>query len=305
MKVYLAGSEGHVKLCTYNANQNIFGTFYKEVATTNMINHLNERNHKGLITIDSGAHSFFAFAGESNQASYNARKVGQKMPDHKEYFFRYLKWIKENYHKFSYFVELDLQKLFGIELIKLWRQILKNEGVYGKCITVYHHCDSWDDFIEILDTTESGYIALPGIRNRVMKLPYMKCLKEAYKRGIRVHGFALTKPEITMQYPFFSVDSTSWISGGMHGGTIYIDRFGGLNSKKIDPKNITEVTNKISLSHFNKDKKSYLMKANEAIKMVDQYSEFLERYWIQRGVNWSEQIKKRLDGSLNRSNGDC
>lgn len=68
MKVYLASFESHVKLCIYDANQNIFGTFYRESATTNMINHLSERNHKGLITIDSGAHSFFAFAGESNQS---------------------------------------------------------------------------------------------------------------------------------------------------------------------------------------------------------------------------------------------
>lgn len=41
---------------------------------------------------------------------------------------------------------------------------------------------------------------------------------------VKVHGFGMTTVELMLRYPFWSVDSTSWIKTGRHGGTIIVPK---------------------------------------------------------------------------------
>jgi hypothetical protein len=45
------------------------------------------------------------------------------------------------------------------------------------------------------------------------------CDKEGYPK-IKVHGFGLTSLSLTMKYPWYSVDSTSWVMTGRMGGVL-------------------------------------------------------------------------------------
>lgn len=63
-------------------------------------------------------------------------------------------------------------------------------------------------------------------------IPYV--FKTARHYGNRVHGFALTSFSALREFPFFSVDSTTWLGGSRYGSSYVYD---GKNFKTIDYKN--------------------------------------------------------------------
>ena len=93
MKIYLAGYEG-VSL-TYDVklpkNYNVFLTYFYKNNAEKCLEML-QSSRQRLITVDSGAHSFFGYIGQS----VSADKARSKMPDPHEYFENYLEWIKKS-----------------------------------------------------------------------------------------------------------------------------------------------------------------------------------------------------------------
>lgn len=71
-----------------------------------------------------------------------------------------------------------------------------------------------------------GYIALGGLvplarEPKAMSNWLNKCFQilipKIREGKLKVHGFGLTNHKILMKYPFYSVDSTSWLSGEAYG----------------------------------------------------------------------------------------
>lgn len=292
MKVYFAGMEtmlagyGH-KGFEIKTTDNVFGTFFNEKATTKMLEEFEQRNHKGLITVDSGAHTFFGFAGTSG-ATHHRNSQKDKIPDPDVYVRNYFDWVKTHWDRLSYFVELDIQEIIGLERVKAWREIMKKEGLYKKCITVYHKVDTFDDYMAILEESESGYVALEGLWHKKMWIPYTRCLREAYARGIKVHGFALTSSDITHQFPFYSVDSTTWTNILQFGSTLVMDRFGVLRQKSPSKDNYLKYNIPVHLFNIQRTEESRVAKLNYAAEKYREYEEFLTAMWKARGVKWKD-----------------
>lgn len=292
MKIYLAGMESILNSYDFDLKRddNIFGTFFYKGNSTRMLEKLRERGgHKGLVTIDSGAHSFFAMAG----VACTNTKTKSKAPDPDEYVNDYLSWVKENFDQISYFVELDIQSLIGLKRVKAWREQMKKMGIYSKCITVYHSCDEWEDYIEMLDTSESGYVGFQGLRKKKALIPYFKSLKEAYSRGIRVHGFALTDPKIMKKYPFYSVDSTTWTSSVRYGTYMHIDRDYAFRQKVGTKENYFKDCVPVEITKKMQDKEASCKKLEHSAQKFRDYAEVVTELWEKRGVNWDDAINRR------------
>jgi len=167
----------------------------------------------GLITCDSGAHTFFAEVPEKGfSASGHNKKTKTKMGID-EYFEKYLQFLKEFGQYLDYFVELDIGEIVGQEKVEGWREVLKKEGLFKKCITCYHpSIMNLDYFEKMCKESESRYVAVEGDRpmQRRGRLDYTTLIKIARKNNCKIHGFAMTKPDALSMFPFFSVDSSSW-----------------------------------------------------------------------------------------------
>lgn len=169
---------------------------------------------KGFL-LDSGAFSFMQ---------------GQKTDNFEGYLYKYIEFINTN--DVDLFFELDLDSVIGLSKTEKMREILEKE-TGRKCIPVWHRSRGlpyWEDM-----TKEYKYIAVGGIVGQEIKRTqypiFTNLLKLARKNDCKVHGLGFTNIEGMKKYPFYSVDSTSWLQGNK-GGFLYKFTGNGITSIK-------------------------------------------------------------------------
>jgi hypothetical protein len=97
----------------------------------------------------------------------------------------------------------------------------------AKVIPVHHARDSDDWLLRYLDEGYD-YIALGGMvpESTGYLLNWLDRIWDKYlalpdgSARIKIHGFGLTRFDLMERYPWFSVDSTSWVQTGMFGGIL-------------------------------------------------------------------------------------
>jgi hypothetical protein len=293
VKLYFAGTENVNDSYRWEPlpTDNLFCTFFYATRTSKLLQKLAGK-HKGLITIDSGAHSFFGYAGISTQTHHNKKQHGKsKMPCPIRYFDQYLYWLKRHEHLFDYFVELDIQAIVGFEKVRFWRRKLERLNLWHKCIPVLHSCDTNDEMMETISDCASKYVGFEGLRDRKVNIPYMKLLDYCYKRNVRTHGFALTNNKILEAYPFYSADSTTWTSTVRYGSFMVFDR--GMKIVQKPPTRRNYLKNRINPGIFNtvKDEQTSRKKLEHSASVLRKAEVFLTTLWESRGVKWQD-LKK-------------
>lgn len=290
MKIYSAAFE--TQKSSYGIElppeSNLFLTYYYQKKVNECLPPLKANGHTGIITIDSGAHSFFEQMGVSATAKHS--KKGRKADkDPEEYFKNYIAWAKQNYNYYDYFVELDLQEIVGIKRLREWRKIMKEEGVADKCITVHHSVNNDEEFSELLETSVSRYIGIEGIRPGYRMLPYNKFLKKAYDAKVKVHGFAFTRADLLHDYPFYSVDSSSWCTVVRY-GVFQIYKNGRMCS--IAPIRDHFIKHGIPIFMHNSFRKVEEVKIKEewAVTHYNKMERYFTDLWNYRGINWEKQL---------------
>lgn len=156
----------------------------------------------GDFMLDSGAFTFMENA-----------KIKIQWDDYLE---RYAHFIKKN--KIQKFFELDIDTVVGYEKVKEYRR--KLEKLTGlQPIPVWHIKRGIKEFK--LHCDEYPYVALGGIvskewsKSAEQKMPWF--IKEAHRRGSKIHGLGYTKIDNLKKYHFDSVDSTAWTTGNRFG----------------------------------------------------------------------------------------
>ena len=169
---------------------------------------------KGFL-LDSGAFTFMAQA---------------KGPvDFDEYLRRYIAFIKK--HDIQHFFELDIDSVVGYEKVKEYRRILERE-TGRRCIPVWHRARGKEDFLKMCE--EYDYVAIGGIVTKEIRssehryFPWF--IREAHKRGAKIHGLGYTNLSGLSKYHFDSVDSSSWTSGNRFG---HLYKFTGRGLQQI------------------------------------------------------------------------
>lgn len=139
---------------------------------------------------------------------------------YKEYRKAYCDFLLKNQKYFEVMINLDI--INNSEATWENQQWFESKGL--NVVPVYHYgCDP--KWLDMYMKKGYKYIALGGLH----PTPYSE-LKEPLdemwikyfldKKGypkIKVHGFAVTGPKLIYRYPFFSVDSTSWVKLGLFG----------------------------------------------------------------------------------------
>jgi hypothetical protein len=166
------------------------------------------------IMIDSGAHTFFQKFDE-----YKAKD--DKFWD--DYLTKYTNWVRENKQYIFACANLDIDAIVGIDKVDEWNdkyfKPLEAEGVQ---VCYIWHADrgntGWEDYCK-----KHSYIGLTMENDTLTVQQLMRLINVAKKYNTRVHGMALTRMEILVRVPFFSVDSTTWLVGQQYGELNWFD----------------------------------------------------------------------------------
>jgi hypothetical protein len=130
------------------------------------------------------------------------------------------------------------------------------------------------------------YIALGGLvplARRKQKLrKWLDFCFSIIKDSSKVHGFGMTGFEVLKRYPWYSVDSTSWLGGTMR-AEIYKFENGRLGTHSTNKKNkLTRES--VSMKDYG-DKKWFKRVVNNAIEW-QKVEKHLTELWEKKGVVW-------------------
>jgi hypothetical protein len=231
MNVYLAGS-GWEKTCW--ANQNFFN--FNRLESCVYISQFEKTitsKYKNFL-LDSGA---FTFLNKSK---------GQKI-NWDEYVINYANFIKQ--YDVKLFFELDIDPIVGLKEVERLRILLENTA-QRKCIPVWHKSRGLDYWKQMCK--DYNYVAIGGIVTQEIKRSeydvFYPLLKIARENNTKVHGLGFTNLKGMEKYKFYSVDSTSWLSGNKF-GAVYL--FDGKTMQKQKKKVGQRVkTNEVAIHNF-------------------------------------------------------
>lgn len=237
MKIYLAGGASYqvskkkvveqmrrAKLIsTVNLLETFFEIYLKSPPV--LVNNYN-------LILDSGAFSFLSSG---------------KRADWDEYISRYIEYINANDVKL--FFELDIDKIVGYDRVKEVRRRLERE-TNKRPIPVWHRHLGKAEFLRMCD--EYDYVALGGLAIGDISVSEYKYLpafiREAHKRGTKIHGLGFTHSKWLSICHFDSVDSTSW-TYGMRYGQIY--KFDGRNIRQAKiPQGMRAIGHNLAMHNF-------------------------------------------------------
>lgn len=172
--------------------------------------------------VDSGAHFFISAYGK-----HGARKPIAEAEAHQAGF---LDMIRQLEVPPAFVVELDLQDLYGMDVVTAWRRDIwmpfQRESGIPVCF-VRHVTDGPRAWWDMLDHPDMHYIGFSG----AMRMggtgtgagvgtgwrDAARMVHDAYLVGKPVHGFAQVRVAGMRVVPFYSVDSTSWGAGALFG----------------------------------------------------------------------------------------
>lgn len=188
-----------------------------------------KNNGRGEVETCSPMKSFNIFLDSGAHSLYKAEVAAKKKDDFSfyesdsfwEYVERYCEFLKANKDKFEVYVSVDV--IFNPEMS--WKVQKYMEDTHKlKPLPVFHSGEDFKWLKLYLDNYD--YIGLGGLGQSVSKGNWILnvgepawnliCNKKGYPR-VKVHGFAMTSPDLIIEFPYYSVDSTSWMQFGKYG----------------------------------------------------------------------------------------
>lgn len=264
MIIYFAGTEQkqYNTLADKGGVNNYLMSYYYliKLKSSNLLSNNNKN-----IFLDSGAYSAMTQKKEIDLKSY-------------------IEFIKQNKKRIKTYAGLDV---IGDYKMTLKNQCIMEEAGLKPLWTF--HAGSKEPYGLLKDMSEKyNYIALGGTAGGRLSKSYIKnhfdkCFS-IIKNNCKVHGFGMTNIEYLKRYPFYSVDSTSWLSGSLR-ATISLFKDGALKTYKTKDRNSAD--NMSIILTDNKDKK-YRQRVLNDIKEILKIEKFITALWTKRGVTWDE-----------------
>ena len=171
------------------------------------------------IAVDSGAHSLFKkYTKKDNQSQFDFSYY--ETDEFWAYVDNYCAWLHENKDKIDLYVNLDV--ISNAELT--WKVQKYMESKNLNPLPVYHTGEDISWLKKYIENYE--YFAIGGLGQQMTKSRWLMnsgdivfdlvCDSKGMPRN-KVHGFAMTSPDLIVEFPFFSIDSTSWMQFGKYG----------------------------------------------------------------------------------------
>lgn len=201
--------------------------------------------------------------------------------------------LAEYYTVKNHFIELDVQKLIGIERVRQYRQAFKDAGLEEKMLYVFHADDGWDEWNWCIENTKSKYVCFESIRAGMKVLPYGQLMKKCFDAGVRVHALAMTRPNFCKQFPFYSVDSSTWVNVVRFGAVqIWNEREGKFDTVTLNKENVQRLHLSPTLLKTNREKDLQRYKRYFAVQQYVKMQVWMTNLWNGRGITYKEKEKE-------------
>ena len=185
----------------------------------------------GIFMTDSGAFSFMAKFRDGSPEMEEATKEEFWLP----YLHDYIEWIRAHKDYIFCAANLDLDKIVGFSVVDKWNKeyfepLEKETGV--QIVYVAHEESNEDGAKGFMSRFEYYCKKYPYVgANQMWKSRAPQIYQMVKRYNVRVHGFAWTDLPLLRRYPFFSVDSVTWLGGVRFGITYDYD---GKNFRSLD-----------------------------------------------------------------------
>lgn len=186
----------------------------------------------GIFMTDSGAFSFMGKFDEDSEEYDKMQTEEFWLP----YLNDYVQWIRDHKDYIFSAANLDLDRIVGYKVVDKWNKeyfepLEKETGV--QIVYVAHELD--DKNSRQFLTRFRGYCEKYKYvgANQTWKNLAPQIYQMVKRYNVRIHGFAWTQMDLLRNYPFFSVDSVTWLGGVRFGVTYDYD---GKNFRSIDGK---------------------------------------------------------------------
>ena len=296
MKLFLSGAESKNSYgCIIGTKQKyiLMSYLYLRKKKTGIQEYIDRLDYPAKFMIDSGAHSFMGLGVAHALKSTNPEKGMYN------YLADYVAFIEENQKHIDVAVEMDIQTAawnkndddtekgwIGLPMIAKWREeIFKplNERLKATSICIVNHGEP------LKETAQ--YTNFIGVStHRQFKGTYGAIFSFAKKNNTKIHGFAVTDNSIK-KYNFYSVDSTSWLSGNRFGITYSL--------QGSTMRNITQKARRKRFKSFCKkydiDFEGLIKDENKAVMDFNcmqwkLYADYVEKRWTS---NKGEKVAKQ------------
>jgi len=203
MKIYFASAESHLNTLASNGVKRMLFSYFmlEQRQVRNIRNFFGNKWSDDLdIFLDSGA--------------FSAYTQGTPVDLHK-----YMNFLSFNKDYLSVYALLDVIGDSAKTMENL--RVMEEAGL--KPLAVYQLAsESWDDLEELCKTHD--YVALGGIvagkkfkDKDVLRKHLDRAFDVATKYKTKFHAFGVTSLDILVNFPFYSADSTTWLSGEISG----------------------------------------------------------------------------------------
>jgi len=233
--------------------------------------------------------SYYAVKGKGNQELLNIFKNFDRIFLDSGGFSARVKGVEINVSEYGDFINRYKKNLFCYANLdqRHTEDTLNNQKVLEELglnpIPVFHR-DEWEDGkLSLLDDylRNYDYVALGGVAGSNKGESYIRAYLDSCFSVIKnyfpkkIHGFGMTATWILKRYPFYSVDSTDWLSSARWGA---VARF---ESGKMRSNN----------TEYNRIYSKVVDYKDRTNNMVIEYAK-LESYinglWKSRGITWKD-----------------
>ncbi len=250
---------------------------------------------------DSGAHTFrvagHGFANASDVLSI----------DFDAFLDQYIKWLQKWSRRglLDVWVELDIGLVTGTPWVERARKKFIAAGLGHGLIQVWHSDEhDWDYWLWLLKEAQlpgrSRYVAIEGHNPSRPQHEYTPFIKAAYEQGVKMHAFKITDAPGLKKWPFYSVDSTSWIAPCRFGVRQLKLRTGGLMSASRTKRGRVEDGTRDLWSGQIRSTVPYqemmdilVGSAKAWVKMEGE----IDHMWRTRGVDWEKALALKGTGT--------
>lgn len=217
----------------------------------------------GYFMTDSGTFSFAGkyFGTEEEKLFYNPEYW---IP----YIEEYTEWLFNNKDYVFCAANMDLDIFVGSDVVDEWnKKYFKPLEKYMNIIYVAQKVDdergnppSQTKYLARLKQylSEHDYVGI----NAEWRKDISKAYSLAASMKKRIHGFALTGYKDCLNYPFFSVDSTSWLMGEQYGITYAYD---GTNFTQVMSKDKSKIRRSLKIKN---DELSKINRNADSLKLL-------------------------------------
>jgi len=154
---------------------------------------------------------------------------------------------------------------------------------FDNIVPVFHFMSDKKYLFKYMDMVE--YIGLgnlvPYSQQKTKLIPFFNFIFKEIRNNFKIHCLGISSMQYLTRFPFYSVDSSTWLQGA-RSGNIY--KFDGM---KIKDNRLQYNTIKLESDGKN-NRRVRSLRLEENIEAFLQYEKYITELWKKRGVTWDD-----------------